>query len=322
MPIAAVRPVRTAILRLDPSASCFTSTHLIFLRLCLEARTFRAAKAILDKDIYEFPSSANTQPGDQLPCSSHDASSGFISDKTELSDKVTYRDALKYFLYGAMIYMALHEWGLAKHVRILGKPYEALGIVFKDGLDKELDVRRLNAEIHAGNQKWSADCNLDLVLQVLDAYRRFSIVKLGSTYAALLLPQVSQRTSPTPDDYVETAEYITLMINKGQLNATLDSRSRSSEPQSWVLRFATSSSTSPPILSEQQRYEEMVRQAATSSALAEHIRATDRKFMLSKEYSEWMKRLKNDADSSGNGGDAIMLPGQHPFDDEDIMGDG
>ncbi|KAL8722374.1 MAG: hypothetical protein Q9181_007504 [Wetmoreana brouardii] len=362
MPIAAVRPIRTAILRLDPSASCLTSTHLIFLRLCLEARTFRAAKAVLDKDIYEFPSSANTQSGDQLPCSSHDASSGFISDKTELSDKVTYRDALKYFLYGAMIYMALHEWDraihfleiiltapsrnnssqmqieaykkwpgslpkttspqVAKYVRILGKPYEALGIVFKDGLDKDLDVRRLNAELHAGNQKWSADCNLGLVLQVLDAYRRFSIVKLGSTYAALPLPQVSQRTSPTPDDYMETAEYITLMINKGQLNATLDNRSRDSEPQSWVLRFATSSSTGPRILSEQQQYEEMVRQAATSSALAEHIRATDRKFMLSKEYAEWIKRSKNDADNSGNGGDGITFPGQHPFDDEDIMGDG
>ncbi|KAL8703557.1 MAG: hypothetical protein Q9201_003261 [Fulgogasparrea decipioides] len=282
-----------------------------------KARTFRAAKAILDKDIYEFPSSANTQPGDQLPCSSHDASSGFISDKTELSDKVTYRDALKYFLYGAMIYMALHEWGRAIHF---------LEIVLTAPSRNNTSQMQIEAY-----KKWvlanllahgEVDCNLDLVLQVLDAYRRFSIVKLGSTYAALLLPQVSQRTSPTPDDYVETAEYITLMINKGQLNATLDSRSRSSEPQSWVLRFATSSSTSPPILSEQQRYEEMVRQAATSSALAEHIRATDRKFMLSKEYSEWMKRLKNDADSSGNGGDAIMLPGQHPFDDEDIMGDG
>lgn len=44
---------------------------------------------------------------------------------------------------------------VAKVVRVIGKPYEALGDVFKDGLDKELDVGRLNAEIQAGNSVWS-----------------------------------------------------------------------------------------------------------------------------------------------------------------------
>lgn len=107
-PIAAVRPIGTAILRLDPSGSCYTSTHLAFARLCLEACTFRAAKAILDKEIYELPSSARTVP--DLPCSRHDTSSGFITDKSELSDAISYRDPLHYFLYGAMIYLALKEW--------------------------------------------------------------------------------------------------------------------------------------------------------------------------------------------------------------------
>lgn len=107
-PIAAVRPIGTAILRLDPSGSCYTSTHLVFVQLCLEARSFRAAKAVLDKDIYEMPSSAKTVP--DLPCSRHDTSSGFITDKSELSDAISYRDPLHYFLYGAMIYLALREW--------------------------------------------------------------------------------------------------------------------------------------------------------------------------------------------------------------------
>ncbi len=109
-PIAAVRPIGAAILRLDPSGSCFTSTHLLFVRLCLEARTFHAAKPILDKDIYEFPLSAKTLPSGLLPCSQHDTSAGFITDKSELSDTISYRDPLCYFLYGAMIYMALKEW--------------------------------------------------------------------------------------------------------------------------------------------------------------------------------------------------------------------
>lgn len=45
---------------------------------------------------------------------------------------------------------------VAKQVRTLGKPYEALGEVFKDSLAKEIDVRRLNAEVHNGNHRWVA----------------------------------------------------------------------------------------------------------------------------------------------------------------------
>lgn len=112
-PTAAVRPIRSAILRLDPSSACFTSTHLIFVCLCLQASTFRAAKPVLDKDIYEFPSSSKMQPSGLLPCSQHDTSSGFITDQTELSAVVTYRDALQYFIYGATIHLALKEWNRA-----------------------------------------------------------------------------------------------------------------------------------------------------------------------------------------------------------------
>ena len=105
---AAIRPIRTAILRLDPSASCFTSSHLVFVRLCLRARTFRAAKSILDKDIYELPSSGKRQT--HLLCSQQESSSFFITTEPGPSRKLEYQDHLKYFLYGAMIYMSLKEW--------------------------------------------------------------------------------------------------------------------------------------------------------------------------------------------------------------------
>lgn len=110
---AAVRPIRSAILRLDPSSSCFTSTHLHFVRLCLQASTFQAAKPVLDKDIYEFPTSSKAQTSGQLPCSQHDTSSGFITDQTELSAHVSYRDVLQYLICAAMISMALKEWSRA-----------------------------------------------------------------------------------------------------------------------------------------------------------------------------------------------------------------
>ncbi|KAL9596924.1 MAG: hypothetical protein Q9219_005487 [cf. Caloplaca sp. 3 TL-2023] len=368
---AAIRPIRSAILRLDPTGSCFTSTHLLFVCLCLETCCFRAAKPVLDNDIYEFPSSSKAQSTGQLPCSQHDTSSGFITEQSELSSPLTYRDPLQYFLYGAMVYMAIKEWRrailfleavltaptrnpasriqveaykkwvlahllangrvpdslpkttssqVAKQVRTLGKPYEALADIFKEGQSKEHDMHRLYAEIQIGNHRWLEDHNLSLVLHVLDAYRQFSIVKLRDTYAALPLPSITQRISPENQNHVETAEYIVTMITNGQLNARLDRKSQ--DPQTWVLRFALSN-TGTKALSEQENYEELVKQTAKVKKLADHVRETDRKLSLSKEYINWMKQSKKDMESSTQENENFLhMTGQNLHDDEDIMGDG
>ena len=42
--------------------------------------------------------------------SHHDSSSTFITPDSGLSAKLDYRDHLIYFLYGAMIFMALKKW--------------------------------------------------------------------------------------------------------------------------------------------------------------------------------------------------------------------
>ncbi|KAL8897331.1 MAG: hypothetical protein Q9192_002635 [Flavoplaca navasiana] len=362
-PIAAVRPLGTAILRLDPSGSCFTSTHVVFVHLCLEAHAFRAATSILDKDIYEFPSSTRTLPSGDLPCSRHDTSSGFITDKSELSDTITYREPLHYFLYGAMIYLALKEWRrailflefvltapskthsshiqveaykkwvlanllaygevpsslpkttnsqVAKQVRTLGKAYEALGAVFQYGISKEHDVRRLNAEVHIGHQKWSSDHNLSLVLQVLDAYRQSTVAKLESTYVALPLSEVGQRTSPNPNDHTETAQYIAAMISNGQIDATI--QQTGNNPGSWVLRFGSS-----PTQTEQHQHEELKKQVAKTAKVAEHVRETDRKLSLNKEYISWLKQKADMTAAANAGEDPAMTLEQGAFEDEDLL---
>lgn len=155
------------------------------------------------------------------------------------------------------------------------------------------------------------------MLQVLDAYRQFSIARLELTYAALPLLIVTQRTSRDPEDHAETAQYVAMMISKGQLNAALDKRSQ--DPQSWILRFATSS-TGPQARSEQEQYEELVKQASRTAKLADHVRETDRKLSLSKEYINWMKQAKNE--SNAPQGEDSSMSSRLPFDEEDIMGDG
>lgn len=115
---AAIAPIRTAILRLDPSSSCFTSNHLLFVRQCLEGQEYHAALPILDKDIFYFPSSPNTesmQVNPPFPCSPHEFSSSFITTKSHLSGTLDHMHHLRYFLFGAMIYMKLRNWKRALH---------------------------------------------------------------------------------------------------------------------------------------------------------------------------------------------------------------
>ena len=117
-PFAAIPAIRSAILRVDPSGATFTSSHLIFARLCLEARAYYDALPVLDQNIYYFPTSTNkAAQNNRFPyfCSDHESSSTFITPESGLSAKLVYRDHLQYFLYGAMIYMGLKDW---KHALI------------------------------------------------------------------------------------------------------------------------------------------------------------------------------------------------------------
>ena len=108
----------TAILRLDPSSSCFTSNHLLFARLCLECREYSAALPVLDKDIFHLPSYPNTeslQVNTPFLCSSHEFSSSFITSTSHLSERLDHTYHLRYFLFGAMIYTKLRNWTKALH---------------------------------------------------------------------------------------------------------------------------------------------------------------------------------------------------------------
>ena len=102
----------TAILRVDPAGATFTSSHLIFLRKCLEEEMYSEALPVLNHTIFYFPSTKKSAEHSlhSYLCSNHDTSSTFISAESSLSAKLDYRDHLEYFLYGAMCYMGLKEW--------------------------------------------------------------------------------------------------------------------------------------------------------------------------------------------------------------------
>lgn len=112
-PSIAISPIQSAILRLDPSSSCFTSTHLLFVRICMETRAFTKALPIIDNDIFHFPSMSDKGAAHGNPrflCSQHDTSFAIFTKSSGLSSSLDYKDHLQYFLIGAMIYMGLKNW--------------------------------------------------------------------------------------------------------------------------------------------------------------------------------------------------------------------
>lgn len=111
----------SAMLRLDPTGSCFTSNHLNIVRVALEARAWDAVKPLLDHDIYSFPydpyDKENAAYKSMHPylCSHHESSSTFLTHAFGFTVKLDYKDPLQYFLLGGMLYTGLKDWERALH---------------------------------------------------------------------------------------------------------------------------------------------------------------------------------------------------------------
>ena len=157
------------------------------------------------------------------------------------------------------------------------------------------------------------DFNEGLVRQVIDAYRQFSVSKLSHIFAALTISDIARKTSPAPNNFQETASYIQRLISTGKLNATISNKS--GEHKTWIVRF--SESTSGPLArSEEQQHEDLIKQTRRVKVLIDHIRETDRKLGLSKDYiNDAKKKRKTDGGGPDEGG---WTPYDH---DEDMMGD-
>ncbi|KAI9878809.1 MAG: hypothetical protein M1830_010493 [Pleopsidium flavum] len=205
----------------------------------------------------------------------------------------------------------------AKAYRAIARPYDAIADIFRSG-----DGQRLRAEFDFGRQIWRDDCNDGLLCQVLDAFRRFSILKLQSTYLALSIPEIGVRTSPDHADHAETEAYIVSLISTGYLNATLSQSDDGSKPS--ILRFATTSTKDPQLQPEAAQYADLVKQTEKTVELAGHVRSTNTKLCLSKEYIEWSKKAKKTREAgkgSATDGTLVEMAGDDYGEDEDMMAD-
>ena len=159
------------------------------------------------------------------------------------------------------------------------------------------------------------------MVQVIHAFRQFSVLQLGKTFAALTVADIARRTSPDPNDYAGTGEYVIHLISSGVLNATISQLS--DDPASWILRF--SDSTSGPLSrTEEQQYQHLEKQTRKINLLMEHIREADRKLSLNKDYIAEAKKAKKTRLNDAEGGmdeSPWMTHGDAYEHDEDMMAD-
>ncbi|KAF2853966.1 hypothetical protein T440DRAFT_295268 [Plenodomus tracheiphilus IPT5] len=118
-PSLSVAPIRSAMTRLDPTTGTFTSTHLTFIHLCLETRSYAAAEPILDNYIHTLPSKIPTIVREGLeysvPCADVVSSGEYIHQSSGHSDRVWLQDVLEYYVLGAMAYLGLKKFKKAQH---------------------------------------------------------------------------------------------------------------------------------------------------------------------------------------------------------------
>lgn len=165
------------------------------------------------------------------------------------------------------------------------------------------------------------DFNRGLVVQLVTAFRQFSVLQLGKTFAALTMADIARRTSPDPNDYAGTGDYVIHLISTGVLNATISQPSN--DPASWILRF--SDSTSGPLShTEEQQHQHLEKQTRKINLLMEHIREAERKLSLNKDYISEAKKAKKTRHNDLEGGmdeSQWMTHGDAYEHDEDMMAD-
>ncbi|KAG0156536.1 hypothetical protein PDIDSM_3717 [Penicillium digitatum] len=360
--MASATLVKNAMLRLDSSCAVFTSTHLLLVRLCLQAKAYSCALPVLNKQICHFPISLGRPSSDSsVLCADHVSSISFMTESSGFSSKLSYRDYLQYFLYGGMVYMALKEWHNALHflgivistpstssvslimveaykkwvlvcllekgklcsppsithphlVKVcqsLARPYVILAHAFECG-----DLKRLNAEIDAAKEVWCADNNLGLVSQVLAAFFCQTVIKLGKTFAALTMADLSKQVFPSPVCTEVTASAVSSLIITRALNATLVQTKDHAETS--MLRFS-SIHLLPRLSHELDSQSQLNQEMKLMETLVINLGETNNNLELSEEYVDSLHKGQVWTSSSEVN---PIVGGEAGLDmDEDLMGD-
>lgn len=138
-PGLAISPMRSAMIRLDPTTGTFTSTHLRFIQLCMETRSYAAAEPILNNYIHTLPAKIPDTILHGLeysvPCEPIVSSGDYIHAGSGHTHKITLADVQEYYILGAMAYLGLRQFKKAQqfleHVLVIPANNAANGFMLE-----------------------------------------------------------------------------------------------------------------------------------------------------------------------------------------------
>ncbi|CAM1500674.1 Fc.00g098360.m01.CDS01 [Cosmosporella sp. VM-42] len=127
--LVATEAVASAMLRMDPSGSMFTSTHLSLARRAYETDDIEPALKVLNQDITFYPNMSGQKEARFL-CEESLAPASYISVDTGLTESVKSTAVLEYSLLCGFCYMALKDWPKAQRAleRVITHPSRDKGV--------------------------------------------------------------------------------------------------------------------------------------------------------------------------------------------------
>ncbi|KAI0601248.1 hypothetical protein F4775DRAFT_437940 [Biscogniauxia sp. FL1348] len=108
-PSVAVEALATAILKLDPTGSMLTSSHVILARLAYNTNNIEPALQVIDKNIVFYPGMANHRDPQYL-CDLNLPPPAYITRENGLTAIVKAASVMEYDLLCGMMYCARREW--------------------------------------------------------------------------------------------------------------------------------------------------------------------------------------------------------------------
>ncbi|ATY65447.1 COP9 subunit 3 [Cordyceps militaris] len=117
-PAVSVELLVAAILRLDPTGSLFTSTHLLLAKLAVESNILEPALEVLDKEITGYPIVSSHREArearDSRPLSDPGLGpAAYISITTGLTDSFRGAHVLEYNFFRSIAYSSRRDWDKA-----------------------------------------------------------------------------------------------------------------------------------------------------------------------------------------------------------------
>ncbi|KAJ3491953.1 hypothetical protein NLG97_g5497 [Lecanicillium saksenae] len=117
-PAVTVELLTAVILRIDPTGTVFTSTHLQLAKMAVESNVVEPALEVLDKEVTWYPVMSSSREArearDSRPlCDTSMGPAGYISTATGLTDGFKSVAVLEYNYFRSLVYSRRRDWGKA-----------------------------------------------------------------------------------------------------------------------------------------------------------------------------------------------------------------